>query len=98
MNIILAVHKSGKSVQNFNPSNIFISKEGNLKLLDFCFGKKFKEFFSKSKTFLNGDPLYLAPEIILKGNYYPESSIWSLGSELILRNHHIRVVNRNESL
>lgn len=77
--MISAVHRAGKSIQNFNPSNIFISKEGRLKLLNFSIGKKFTEFFNKSKTFINGDPLYLAPEIILKGVVFPESDVWSLG-------------------
>lgn len=77
--MVFQLQKTGRNVQNFNPSNIFISKDGKLKLLDFCIGKRFSEFFSKSKSFLNGDPLYLAPEIILRGIVYPESEIWSLG-------------------
>lgn len=77
--MISGVRRAGKSIQNFNPSNIFISKEGRLKLLDFSIGKKFTEFFNKSKMFINGDPLYLAPEIILKGVVFPESDVWSLG-------------------
>jgi serine/threonine protein kinase len=79
ISMIQKLQSANRNVQNFNPSNIFISKDGKLKLLNFCLGKKFEEFFRKSKSFLNGDPLYMAPEIISKGQVYPESEIWSLG-------------------
>lgn len=74
-----SLHERGKVVKKIKSSNIFVTLEGSIKILDFSFGKILNESLEKSKTCLDGTPLYLAPEMIKNGDFDQKSDIWALG-------------------
>ncbi len=76
---ISQIHAQDEIIKNLKTSNIFPTLSGEIKLLDFSFGKKFTESIDRSKTFLSGTPVYLAPEIITERLYSRKSDIWALG-------------------
>ncbi len=73
------IHSQGEIIKNLKPSNMFFTLGGEVKLLDFSFGKKFIESMDRSKTYMSGTPVYLAPEIITDRTYSKKSDIWALG-------------------
>lgn len=80
--ILLAIrklHSQGKIIKSLKTSSIFVSLNGDVKLLQFSFGKAFKEAMDKNKTFLAGTPVYLAPEVIENLEYSEKSDVWALG-------------------
>ena len=79
MQSLKSLHERGKIVKNIKSSNIFVTLDGSTKILDFSFGKILNESIEKSKTYLYGSPLYLAPEIIKNGNFDQKSDTWALG-------------------
>lgn len=74
-----SLHDKGKVVKSIKSSNIFVTLEGSIKILDYSFGKILNESTEKSKTYLNGSPLYLAPEVIRDGDFHNKGDVWALG-------------------
>lgn len=71
------LHKMGIVFRDLKPSNILISKDGNLKITDFGLSKNIIDT-GKTKT-LCGTHFYLSPEMI-NGDYYDYSvDWWALG-------------------
>ena len=66
------IHRDLKS------ENIFLMKNGKVKIGDFGISKIFKKKNDEAKTML-GTPFYLAPEILEGKPYDSSSDIWSLG-------------------
>lgn len=60
--------------RDLKPENVLLDKDGDCKLADF--GSANQKLFAG--TFC-GTPLYMAPEMLLKGEYSKTLDIWSLG-------------------
>jgi serine/threonine-protein kinase ULK/ATG1 len=63
--------------RDVKPNNIFF-KSGNLKLADFGFCKRLKNFDDLTQTSL-GSPLYMAPEVLNGEVYDTKADVWSVG-------------------
>jgi serine/threonine protein kinase len=74
---------------DLKPENILITKENQIKLIDFEISKLI-ETISKSKTTSAGTTVYMSPEMIDEQKYFSSTDIWSLDSifyELISLTH-----------
>ena len=65
------------------PDKFFFTQKGVLKFYDFSFGTRFFDSEVKSKQFLSGGVIYLAPDCIQNGIYDLDTDYWSLGILLI---------------
>ena len=72
------IHENKIIHRDLKSGNIFLMKNGLVKLGDFGIAKKFQKTMDKAKTFI-GTPYYLSPEIIEGKPYDSKSDIWSLG-------------------
>ena len=72
------IHENKIIHRDLKSGNIFLMKNGFVKLGDFGISKKFQKTTDKAKTFI-GTPYYLSPEIIDGKPYDSKSDIWSLG-------------------
>ena len=64
--------------RDIKSQNIFLTKNGQVKLGDFGIAKCLNQAQDKAKTYV-GTPYYLSPEIINSQPYGFKSDIWSLG-------------------
>lgn len=64
--------------RDIKSQNIFLMKNGQVKLGDFGIAKCLDQTMDKAKTYV-GTPYYLSPEIINSQPYGFQSDIWSLG-------------------
>ncbi len=64
--------------RDLKSQNIFVTKEGIVKLGDFGIAKCLNMTLDKAKTIV-GTPYYLSPEIVQSKPYNFKSDIWSLG-------------------
>ena len=64
--------------RDLKSQNIFLSKNGLIKLGDFGIAKCLNFTLDKARTFI-GTPYYLSPEIVQNLPYSFKSDIWSLG-------------------
>lgn len=64
--------------RDIKSQNIFLMKNGTVKLGDFGIAKCFNATIEKAQTFI-GTPYYLSPEIINNQPYDFKTDIWSLG-------------------
>ena len=71
------MHSQGIVHRDIKPENIMVTKEDELKLIDFGLSKRNKSMDNKMQT-IAGTPYYMAPEV-LKGEYDSKCDIWSLG-------------------
>jgi NIMA (never in mitosis gene a)-related kinase len=64
--------------RDLKPENILITKEGNVKLIDFGVGRLLDTFHQQASTFA-GTIQYIAPEIHNNQPYSFPADVWSLG-------------------
>ena len=64
--------------RDLKSQNIFLSKNGLVKIGDFGIAKCLNYTLDKAKTYI-GTPYYLSPEIVQDMEYSFKSDIWSLG-------------------
>lgn len=79
LTVIGKLHSNGVVVKSLKPSNLFITLNGDVKLLHFSYGKTYNESVDKNTTYLSGSPVYLAPEVIESLDHSPKSDVWSVG-------------------
>ena len=72
------IHEKKIIHRDLKSGNIFLMKNGLVKLGDFGIAKRFQKTMDKAKTLI-GTPYYLSPEIINGKPYDSKSDIWSLG-------------------
>ena len=72
------IHEKKIIHRDLKSGNIFLMKNGIIKLGDFGIAKGFQKTMDKAKTMV-GTPYYLSPEIIESKPYDSKSDIWSLG-------------------
>ena len=72
------IHEKKIIHRDLKSSNIFLMKNGLIKLGDFGISKGFQNTMEKAKTMV-GTPYYLSPEILENKPYDAKSDIWSLG-------------------
>jgi serine/threonine protein kinase len=72
------LHKLKIVYRDLKPENILLTREGHVRLTEFCLAKKIDIAQGQTYT-LCGTPEYLAPEIILGHGYATSVDWWSLG-------------------
>ena len=72
------IHEKKIIHRDLKSSNIFLMKNGLIKLGDFGISKGFQNTMEKAKTMV-GTPYYLSPEILENKPYDAKSDIWALG-------------------
>ena len=73
--------------RDIKPENIMITKEGQVRLIDFGLSKASKK---KNLSTVAGTPYYMAPEVLMRGQTYSLPADWfSLGCMLykLLKGH-----------
>lgn len=79
LTVIGKLHSNGVVIKSLKPSNLFITLNGDVKLLHFSYGQTYNESVDKNTTYLSGTPVYLAPEVIESLDYSAKSDVWSVG-------------------
>ncbi|EPY49571.1 WEE protein kinase Mik1 [Schizosaccharomyces cryophilus OY26] len=74
------LHKLGVVHLDVKPSNVLITREGNLKISDFGLSSSLPV---SSLTDLEGDRMYIAPEVLMMHAYDKPADIFSLGLSMI---------------
>ncbi len=82
-----AAHATGVSHRDLKPDNIFLCRDGTVKVVDFGIAKAFaqEERHRVSEPSLTeahrvvGTPVYMSPEVITKEGLSPASDLYSLG-------------------
>ena len=72
------IHSKKIMHRDLKTQNIFIGRDGSLRLGDFGLAKVLERTDDFATTF-TGTPFYLAPEICMSQNYGFQSDLWSLG-------------------
>lgn len=81
---LVAAHRQGVLHRDLKPSNALLSRDGEVKLLDFGLAELVDAAQSRTgKRTIVGTPGYMAPEILLGASATPQSDIYALG--LILK-------------
>lgn len=92
---IAHVHSKHILHRDLKSENIFLMKDGTVKVGDFGISKVLDHTLSFARTQI-GTPYYISPEICKGNNYNSKSDIWSLGCilyELLTKNRPFEAAN-----
>jgi serine/threonine-protein kinase len=76
------VHFSGLLHRDVKPANVMISRDGEVKLMDFGIAKGEGDLSLTRAGMLVGSPSYMAPEVLAGQEAGPPSDVWALGVSL----------------
>jgi eukaryotic-like serine/threonine-protein kinase len=76
------VHFQSMLHRDVKPANVMISREGEVKLMDFGIAKGEDDPALTRSGMLVGSPSYMAPEVLLGEEAGPPSDVWALGVTL----------------
>lgn len=94
------VHNKHILHRDLKTQNVFLTKDGTIKLGDFGIAKVLQHSFQLAKTRI-GTPYYLSPEICEGKGYNSKTDVWSLGCilyELCTLKHAFHANNLNQLL
>jgi eukaryotic-like serine/threonine-protein kinase len=76
------VHFNGLLHRDVKPANVMVSRDGEVKLMDFGIAKGEEDSDLTRVGMLVGSPSYMAPEVLAGGEAGPMSDVWALGVSL----------------
>ncbi|XP_042017253.1 phosphoenolpyruvate carboxylase kinase 1-like [Salvia splendens] len=76
MSAVAFCHRAGVAHRDIKPDNILFDSRGALKLADFGSAELFG---AEEMTGVVGTPYYVAPEVLMGGNYDEKVDVWSAG-------------------
>lgn len=84
LNGLSFLHEHSVLHRDIKPSNILVELTGNCKIADFGVALELRKSVSVVKERqIKGTPLYLAPEVMQKGETRKASDLWALGIALV---------------
>ncbi|KAA0165770.1 hypothetical protein FNF31_01747 [Cafeteria roenbergensis] len=72
------IHSRKVLHRDLKPQNVFVSRDGSIRLGDFGIARVLRHTFELAKTVV-GTPIYLAPEVVESKPYGARADVWSLG-------------------
>ena len=76
------VHFNALLHRDVKPANVMVSRDGEVKLMDFGIAKGEEDTDLTRVGMLVGSPSYMAPEVLSGGEGGPMSDVWALGVSL----------------
>jgi serine/threonine-protein kinase len=76
------VHYNALLHRDVKPANVMLSRDGEVKLMDFGIAKGEQDMSLTRAGMLIGSPSYMAPEVLAGGEAGPPSDVWALGVTL----------------
>jgi eukaryotic-like serine/threonine-protein kinase len=76
------VHFNALLHRDVKPANVMVSRDGEVKLMDFGIAKAEQDSDLTRVGMLVGSPSYMAPEVLAGGEAGPMSDVWALGVSL----------------
>ncbi|GAA0173508.1 hypothetical protein Leryth_026681 [Lithospermum erythrorhizon] len=77
---LMFIHKNGYVHCDIKPQNILLGQNGDIKIADFGLAKR-NDLREKSglRCDLSGTPIYMSPEMVIRGEQGCPSDVWALG-------------------
>jgi serine/threonine protein kinase len=76
------VHYNALLHRDVKPANVMVSRDGEVKLMDFGIAKGEEDSDLTRAGMLVGSPSYMAPEVLAGGEASPAADLWALGVSL----------------